>query len=271
MKADFHVHSSVSFDCETEMEQTVLVAIERGLDALCFTDHLNLIDGEIPGKVLTDAYPLWQKSYEEIEAVREKYKGRIEILLGVELSEINLQPERARAYAADKKLDYVLGATHTLPGLQDFCYLQFADQTICESLIIQYLDEILYAVNCNVADAVAHIGYPNRYMAKEGFAVDLLQHADRLEAIFKTLIENGRGIELNTSGLRQAYGKPSPELDILRMYRKFGGEMVTIGSDAHRAEDVGSHFDAGISLLQQAGFPHYTIFRKREPVWIPIV
>jgi histidinol-phosphatase (PHP family) len=57
IKADFHVHSSISFDCEIEMEETILAAIEKGLDAICFTDHLNLIDGEVPGEILTDAYP----------------------------------------------------------------------------------------------------------------------------------------------------------------------------------------------------------------------
>ena len=269
-KADFHVHSSVSFDCETEMEETILAAIEKGLDAICFTDHLNLMDGEVPGKILPDAYPLWQKSYAGIGSTDEKYGNRIEILLGMELSEINLQPQRAKMYAADENLDFVIGATHTLPDMQDFCYLNFTDQACCEGLTIRYLDEILHTAKCNVADVIAHIGYSNRYMAQQGFTVDLLQYTDRLEAIFKTLIENGRGIELNTSGLRQAYGATFPCLDLLSMYRKLGGEVITIGSDAHCAKHVGSHFEEGVSLLQQAGFSYYTIFRKRQPVFVRI-
>ena len=170
IKADFHVHSSVSFDCDAEMEAIVLTAIERGLDAICFTDHLNLIDGEKSGKIATDAYPLWQKSYDKIEAVRETHKERIEILLGVELSEINLQTERASAYAADEALDFVIGATHMLPDLPDFCYLDFADQATCEALTVRYLDEILHTANCNLADVIAHIGYSNRYMARHSLA-----------------------------------------------------------------------------------------------------
>jgi len=270
IKADFHVHSSISFDCETEMDETILAAIEKGVDAICFTDHLNLMDGEVPGKILPDAYPLWQKSYTSIASMREKYGDQIEILLGMELSEINLQPERAKMYAADESLDFVIGATHMLPDVQDFCYLNFTDQAICEALTIRYLDEILHTANCNIADVIAHIGYSNRYMAKQGFTVDLLQYSDRLEGIFKTLIESGRGIELNTSGLRQAYGGTFPELDLLSMYRKLGGEIVSIGSDSHCADHVGSHFDEGISLLRQAGFSYYTIFRKRQPVFIPL-
>ena len=271
IKADFHVHSSISFDCETQMEEMILAAIEKGLGAVCFTDHLNLMDGEVPGKILTDSYPLWQKSYADIGSMREKYGGQIEILLGMELSEINLQPKRAKMYAADENLDFVIGATHILPEMQDFCYLDFADKATCEALTAGYLDEILHTAKCNVADVIAHIGYSNRYMAQQSFTVDLLQYTDRLEAIFKTLIENGRGIELNTSGLRQAYGGTFPCLDLLSMYRKLGGEIVTIGSDAHFAKHVGSHFDEGISLLQQAGFSYYTIFRKRQPVFVPML
>ncbi|MCI7350510.1 MAG: histidinol phosphate phosphatase, partial [Ruminococcus sp.] len=87
---------------------------------------------------------------------------------------------------------------------------------------------------------------------------------------FKTLISNGKGIEINTSGLRQKYGKTFPDLSYLKLYKDLGGEILTIGSDAHCTADLGKGVKEGSELAQAAGFKRICYFEERKPVFVEI-
>ncbi|MPN15026.1 hypothetical protein SDC9_162355 [bioreactor metagenome] len=86
--------------------------------------------------------------------------------------------------------------------------------------------------------------------------------------MFKILREKGRGIELNTSGMRQKLGEPMPPVSLLKLYRDCGGEIVTVGSDAHRSCDVGKGIPQGYDMLKEAGFSYVTIYKQRKPEFI---
>ena len=78
------------------------------------------------------------------------------------------------------------------------------------------------------------------------------------------------GIEINVSGLRQKYGKPLPDLGYVKLYKALGGEILTIGSDAHCTADIGRDISAGVEMAQAAGFKYLTYFKKHEPKFIKI-
>jgi histidinol-phosphatase (PHP family) len=100
-------------------------------------------------------------------------------------------------------------------------------------------------------------------------ALTLAQYGDRVEHLLKTLIHNGRGIEINCSGIRDGCG-PFPSEEILRLYRSLGGEIITIGSDAHRPEDAAKCVDVGQEILKACGFRYITTFTKHKPEFISI-
>ena len=83
--------------------------------------------------------------------------------------------------------------------------------------------------------------------------------------ILKYLIEHGKGIELNTSGLK--YGLPfaHPHSDILKRYRELGGEIITVGADGHKPEHIAYDFDKVSGILKDCGFKYYTEFSERKP------
>ncbi|MDY4743004.1 MAG: histidinol-phosphatase, partial [Lachnospira sp.] len=93
-------------------------------------------------------------------------------------------------------------------------------------------------------------------------------YQDYLHDILKTLIENGKGIEINTAGLKYGLFEPNPCSGILKMYRELGGEIITIGSDAHSMNYLGYKFNIIPDYLMDAGFDYYTIFRQRKPEFI---
>lgn len=94
-----------------------------------------------------------------------------------------------------------------------------------------------------------------------------MDYADDLTAVLKRVIERGKGIELNTSGIRQDVGEMLPGLSVLELYKSLGGEMITVGSDAHNPHDVAADLEAGYQLLKQAGFSSVCSFENRKPIF----
>ena len=91
--------------------------------------------------------------------------------------------------------------------------------------------------------------------------------SDVIDEILRILIQKGKGIELNTGGFKYGLGHPNPEEAVLKRYRELGGEIVTIGSDAHRPEHVAYTFGKVPEILKAAGFRYYTVFRERKPMF----
>ena len=86
----------------------------------------------------------------------------------------------------------------------------------------------------------------------------------------KTLIEKGKGIEINTSGLRQKYGDVFPSLKYVKLFRELGGEILSIGSDAHTVADLGSGITEGAKIALEAGFKYLCYFKERKPNFLKI-
>jgi len=271
MLTDLHVHSPASLDCNEPVANTLQAAIDRGIQALCFTDHLDLICPEHPGKKLEEGIAIWEKSYTIIEEAKRTFSDCIEILHGIELGESPQDPERAQFCTTLPGVDFILSSIHALPGQQDFYLIDtFGDLEFCCRTAVEYIEENIRMAELGCFDVLGHFSFYNRYTARHGIYVDVLDYEDRVRHLFKLLVENGKGIEVNTSGLRQALGETLPNLSVLKLFRECGGEIVTTGSDAHRAKHVGLYMAEACELLREAGFRYTTIFRQRKPEFIKL-
>ena len=113
--------------------------------------------------------------------------------------------------------------------------------------------------------------YPLRYIVEDhGIPVELTRHREQIDGVFRALIRAEKALEVNTSGLRQKIGRTLPDLPLLARYHELGGRLVTLGSDAHRAEDLGKGVDEGMELLKQAGFREFAVYEKRKPTLLPL-
>lgn len=109
---------------------------------------------------------------------------------------------------------------------------------------------------------LGHLTLPLRYINEHhGEHMTFRRHMDRVEEIFRTIIPQGVGIECNTN----RGNEPLPGEDILRLYRSLGGEIITLGSDAHRPEDVGCFIRQRQELLRTCGFRYFTTFERGRP------
>lgn len=267
---DQHVHSDSSIDCHFSMEAMTKAAIARGLSSVTFTDHCDLIYFDKANVPDPRCYPLWSGCRDAYNRVQDMYGSEIELHIGMELGEINQDPETAAKCYATEGLDLVLGSIHAVRDHADFFLMDYRDQDEAVALVSQYLDESIEMARLGFFDVMAHLGYTIRYMAPYGIDVDFRQFEDKLRTLFAVLIEEERGLELNTSGLRQGARTTFPTEFIMSLYRDCGGEIVTLGSDAHTPDDIGAHFEEGIALLKRIGFTKLAHYRAHQPHFIDI-
>lgn len=274
MLYDLHTHSLCSDDADNTMAQMALAAAEAGLGGICFTDHADLDD--ING--IYNPHP-WQPEeyFAAYEAALAAAGDKLRLWLGLELGEGNHHPARAEAIAAQVP-DFIIGSIHNLRDCPDFycgraggeCPEMYASAESCAALLERYVGELEETARLGLFDVIGHIGYPLRYMRTLYPRLGLEPWRDRLAELFRGLAREGRGIELNCSGLRQSLGETMPCAWILSLYRDMGGEVITLGSDAHRTDHVGSGLEDGKNLLTGLGFTHYCVYNKRKAEFIKL-
>ena len=88
-----------------------------------------------------------------------------------------------------------------------------------------------------------------------------------LTEILRTVIADGKGIEINTSSQRYGLTDLTPSRDILKLYRELGGHILTIGSDSHKPEHLGAFIDETKQELKMLGFKEFCTFDKMKPVY----
>ncbi|MER2089790.1 MAG: histidinol-phosphatase HisJ family protein [Sporosarcina sp.] len=254
---DYHMHSSFSADCKVSMEDMIDGAIQKGLTEICFTEH---IDYEYPDDTIY--FDFDKKEYaSKLLEMQKVYKGRIHIKKGVE---IGVQPHILHKYEElmnKETFDFVICSMHTVEkkGLH---YGEFFEDKTLEEAYGIYYGELLYCIkNYKRYNILGHADLVKRYTKKN--CVNPFH--DELNEIFNVLIPEGKGIELNTSGVRYGMSGGMPSDDILKLYKECGGEIITLGSDAHKPEDIAFQFSESLKLLESIGFNYITTFDKQEP------
>ena len=146
-------------------------------------------------------------------------------------------------------------------------YIPKADMAYYRDVIDDYLDDVLALSRWGKVSVLGHLTLPLRYIrSNAGVTMDFSAHLDRVEEIFRCIIPKGIGIECNTN----RGDIPLPDADLLRLYRRLGGEIITIGSDAHSPEYVGCRAAETQQLLRECGFRFFTTFAKGEPAFRPL-
>lgn len=258
---NYHFHSQCSFDAEYPLTEMCRAAQAAGITHLCLTDHCDVVDEQ--GKPW-DGFD-WNAEDRELQAARQAFPA-LDIRRGVELGQAILRPEAADRVLSEPGIDFVLGSMHNSRSGTDFYYMQFTDKRQCLNLLQEYLEGLLELAGTDWLDSLAHLTYPIRYMrARDGVAVDFHPLDDLVYEILKKLVERGKALELNTSGYRRNQGEPLPPEYMLRMYRELGGDLITIGSDAHEPGHMHDGLEQGMALLQRCGFRYVTLYQNRKP------
>ena len=275
MTADYHVHSAFSFDSRAAMEAQIEHAIGIGLDEICFTDHVDYgvrKDWDEPGPVgERDGKPKrnvdYPRYFAKLAEMKERYGDRITIRRGLELGvqrhTVRRTEELCERYRGE--LDFTLLSVHQVENLEICPPEEYVKGRSQGEYNQSYYEELLaVARDFDRYCVLAHLDVMRRYDPAGEYPFEKTR--DVVAEILRTAIQKGKGLELNTASWRCRLEDIQPRREIMRLYRDLGGEILTIGSDAHRVGQAGEHFDAARAILRDAlGFRYFCTYEQGKP------
>ena len=277
IQADMHMHTWFSTDsdaCPCDMADE---AVRKGLKTICFTDHFDKDDlewGE-EGIFDVDAY------FVEMQKLQEEYAGKLNIRIGIELGLRTYLKDYYEELTKKYPFDFVIGSVHNVPYKKDAEGNILYTDPAAEKLFTDRTDKEAYRLmmettleNVRTSDCfqtLGHLDYVVRYGKSREKEYSYTDYADIIDEILKLLIEKEKGLEVNSAGLK--YGLPfaHPHPDVLKRYRELGGEIITIGADAHKPEHIAYDFAKAEEILKSCGFKYYTEFFEQKPVFKQLI
>jgi len=262
---DLHTHSENSHDADYPVGEMCEAAIKAGVAVYAVTDHYD-VNNLDPDFALLDRSI--KRSVSDILAAKELYRGKLELLAGIELGQPLEKLSKSEEILESYPFDFVLGSLHNAPGRLDiYYYNRPGDGSLFDAELEAYFSALVEMIHWGRFDAAAHITYPFRFISpgdRESYPFG--RWDDYLEAAVKTLAEKGLALEINTNN-------PSyilPGLRWIKRFRDLGGEKLTLGSDAHSPRRVGTGIPDGMRAAAEAGFDYLCYFVNREPKYIRI-
>lgn len=273
MKADYHVHTAYSDDSDYAMEACIKDAISLKLDEVAITDHVDYgikEDWDFQNKIkyrqgmaLANVdYPKW---YQELCFLQQKYDDQIKIKAGMEFGMQLHTIDRFQLLYERYPFDFIILSIHQIDD-QEFWTQDFqrgkSQKEYNERYYQEMLDIITQYKNYSV---LGHMDLLTRYDLQGPYPFTMVKVL--IEKILKTVIQDGKGIEVNTSYHRYGLHDMTPSRDILKLYKQLGGKIITIGSDCHQAQHLGAYIDEVKEELRKIGFEYFCTFEKMQPVY----
>ena len=271
------MHTCFSTDSEAYPRDMADEAVRKGLKTICFTDHFDKDDlewGE-EGIFDVDAY------FVEMQKLQEEYAGKLNIRIGIELGLRTYLKDYYEELTKKYPFDFVIGSVHNVPYKKDvegnILYTDpaakklFTDRTDKEAYRLMMETTLENVRTSDCFQTLGHLDYVVRYGKSREKEYSYTDYADIIDEILKLLIEKEKGLEVNSAGLK--YGLPfaHPHPDVLKRYRELGGEIITIGADAHKPEHIAYDFAKAEEILKSCGFKYYTEFFEQKPVFKQLI
>ena len=264
--ADLHTHSLCSHDSRCPVEDMRAAQESKGTHYMATTDHCDT--WYYPKSFVKDEII---NSFNNSKAAAEKNPDGTVLLRGVELGDGTIFGDVAQNIADMLPYDVIIGSVHGI-NFKDapFYYSQvdfgkFSPEDI-DAYLTDYFEDVLRLVETQDIDIMAHLTCPIRYITgKYGIEVELDKYEEIIGKILSTIIRKGIALEVNTSSCHMIKDF-MPGRDVIRRYKEMGGYLVTLGSDAHTAENASVNFASAMEFLKAEGFAGIYLYRNRNPL-----
>jgi histidinol-phosphatase (PHP family) len=256
---DFHLHSRVSCDSQADPWEMVRAAEAAGLKEICFTDHLDY-DPKGGKKNITFTTESYNDAYDCL------HSDRVKIRRGFEFGMLPDNVDTFRQDLERRHFDFVIGSLHYCQN-EDVYFPPFWETRTVAEAEQAYLEDILSCVRAHDGfDVLGHLTYLSKAIHHPARRpISLERYGDLVDEILKVLVQKGKGMEMNTSG-KGVCGVFLPEIEFFKRFKELGGEIVTVGSDAHGPDRVGQHTYEAVKLLGDV-FGYVCTFEDRKPIF----
>lgn len=297
MRADYHVHTAFSDDSTYRLEDVCADACRLGLDEICITDHVDygvkadvspldeegvLFDSSFTSNpdespLSIEGQPCLNVNYQDyflaLASARERWAepthdwwgGKLRVRCGLEFG---VQPHTAPSFqrlfdARRRELDFILLSCHQIDDKEFWCG-DYQRGKSPEEVTKNYYLEILESQKLYTDySCLAHLDAIRRDNRTDQQGMGASK--ELIAEILSCAIEGGKGIEVNTSSVRYGLTDWQPTREILALYRDLGGTIVTVGSDSHAPEQLGSYLRQATDLLRALGFNGIYTFSHMQP------
>lgn len=273
MFADYHVHTEFSDDSVYPIEQVVKDAIAMRMDELCFTDHVDygIKDDWDCGRPIAyrGSEPLANVDYPvyagKIQELQRLYNAKLHIKLGMEFGvQMHTIPKYEELFSK-YPFDFIILSVHQVED-KEFWTQDFQKGRSQKEYNERYYEELLNIVKVyKKYSVIGHMDLITRYDEKGIYPFEKIEPI--VSEILREVIKDGKGIEFNTSFHRYGLKDTTPSAKILKLYRKLGGEIITIGSDSHKPEHLGKYMEDARKRLKALGFRSFCTYEKMQPVY----
>lgn len=257
---DCHVHTNISHDGISTYEDYIKIAKQKGVDEITFTEHWDDYTG-LKTKLKTLDISKYREEY-------LKYKNDVVLKTNFGI-EIGLQPDiiqKIKTIVDEYPFDFIIGSSHITCKKDMAKDKSFFDCFSRREAYLYYFKEVLENIKvCDKFDVYGHLDYVVRYGGYAENKIDYKEFKEILDEILLCLIKKDKGIEINTSGIRYGLNNPHPNIDIIRRYKELGGKIITMGSDAHKIDDLAKDFDVAFNILEKVGFSEIAVYHNRIP------
>ena len=250
MLSNFHTHS-VFCDGDNTLEEIVLASVEKGFSAIGFSGH-GYTDYDLRYCMKnTDGY------IAEIKNLKEKYKDKIEVYLGIE--------EDAFCPVSRKDFDYIIGSSHYFNVEGKYYPIDSSPDYFKEGLKVfggdtVALAESYYSKFCDYIlkrkpDIIGHFDLITKFdeIEKSLFLEDK-RYNEIAEKYVKVALKADCIFEVNTGAISRGYRtKPYPSDNLLYIIKKEGGRLI-LSSDSHSIDTLDFGFEDAQKQLKSIGF-----------------
>jgi histidinol-phosphatase (PHP family) len=256
---DFHLHTNLSFDCKTAPEKIIEAAEKKGLSEICLTDHF-----DHNSDVKREHHVFSVEDYKR--CILPATSKKIKVRHGVEFGLTEWNQQTLIELESNLPLDFVIGSVHYIDGYDPYEAPYWYGRTLSDNFS-RYLEGVYNCVKVHDRfDVLGHINYVCK--APHNVTREPLRYkdySDIVDEIMKILVSRGKGMEINSSGCDRV-GEFLPSKEFLVRFRELGGEIVTIGSDAHDPSRVGQYTNEASEILKDV-FGYACTFEGRKPIF----
>ena len=260
---DYHVHTRLCNHAEGSMTAFIEHAVALGFEQICFLDHLTITDSPRPMTMEVAEVPLY---FQAVQRLKRIYGDRISVKAGLEIEYNPQYTDLFTQIVDDFAFDVVGSSIHQLDGIDIVSRPLDREAPGLDPAFIQnrYIEYLQMMLSDDYFDIICHLDLLKK------FGKDLnSSFEDRLADTLSQAATRNLTVEVNTSGFDHPAAEAYPSPALLTRLRQTG-ITITIGSDAHRPEEIGRHFDRALNYIQSAGFSHLSVFNGRRQSQVPI-
>lgn len=256
-KIDHHIHTDNSFDSQEKLKNMCERAVDERIEIVGFGEHFSTIE-----RLPTYGHMDFVKYNDEIEYCRSIFKGKLEILKGLEICSPQYNIDSILKIVRDEWIDFIIGSVHDIDGPKLRKYIEGKSN---KEAYEGYFKTVLEVSKKGEYDILGHIDLLKRYAYDKLGNYEFNDFKGIISEILKNVIERRKAIEVNTSGLGSGAKELIPSIEVLKLYKELGGKLITIGSDAHGTEKLGNNHTITVEVLRGLGYKEYYYYKQRKP------